>query len=112
MSGIVKQLVDLTQKVYPDWNRFELSSYFLNRMDEPWNHFIVQEDGKIIGYMDWNYVSDTIIHITELICTSKGVIWKMRQHLYSMQWSRIMFKRHKTGKWIHIGMKQRRMSHV
>jgi hypothetical protein len=79
-----------------------LREHFLKVFKEE-RYFLQMEDSEITGYLEWRWVPgiEGVIHITELITTKPGVIWTLKKRLYDMPWSRIMFCRHKTGRWRH-----------
>ena len=66
------------------------------------------EQTQIIGYLEYDLTYDHIIQVRDLICTAPGAIWKLRTQLRRLDYTRMFFKRWKTGQWIHRG----RICHV
>lgn len=99
--GLIQQLTQLVMAAYGSSapSPIRIRDHLLNVMEQK-TYFIEVRGDELVGYIEWKLLPGTnIIHITELLVTQPGVIWRLKKRLYAMSWSSIMFRRHKTNRW-------------
>jgi len=58
---------------------------------------VVREQGRIVGQLEYRWVSPRTIHVTNLRCSTPRAIWHLKRHLYALPWAQIIFRREKIA---------------
>lgn len=98
--AMLDSVTDLVLTAYPQQSR----PFIQTHLREAWRQdtYMLEYDGtELVGYLEYHRVPGTrrTIHVTELITTRPGVIWRLKRRFDALTWTHLIFRRDKTDRW-------------
>ena len=77
----------------------ELEEHFLTVLGDGRYLIVCNPQHELVGYLEYQWVSETVLEVRDLIVTERQAIWRLWGHLKRLPYQQLIFRRERTAKW-------------